>query len=54
MLLIELEGEKSMRVMASLQAALQTAIQIIYQLEDGELAVDPLPGDDERRLSYFD
>jgi ATP-dependent helicase YprA (DUF1998 family) len=30
-------------VMASLQAALKTAIQVRYQLEDGELAAEPLP-----------
>ena len=49
-LLFEPEGEKDVRFMASLQAALKTAIQIIYQLEDSELAVEPLPRDDERRL----
>jgi len=49
-LLVEPDGEKNIRFMASLQAALKTAIQIIYQLEDSELAVEPLPSDDERRL----
>ncbi|MHB8190473.1 MAG: DEAD/DEAH box helicase [Ferrimicrobium sp.] len=37
-------------VMASLQAALKHAIQIEYQLEDNELAAEPLPGPEDRRL----
>lgn len=36
--------------MASLQAALKSAIQVRYQLEDNELAAEPLPNLDERRL----
>lgn len=36
-------------VMASLQAALRHAIQVTYQLEDAELAAEPLPGIDNRR-----
>jgi very-short-patch-repair endonuclease len=39
--------------MASLQAALKSAIQIQYQLEDNELATDPLPGPNNRRLLLF-
>ena len=35
--------------MASLQAALKSAIQVEYQLEDNELAVEPLPDRDQRR-----
>jgi very-short-patch-repair endonuclease len=35
--------------MASLQAALKAAIQVAYELEDRELAVEPLPGPDDRR-----
>jgi superfamily II DNA/RNA helicase/very-short-patch-repair endonuclease len=41
--------ELSLGVMASLQAALKTAIQIAFQLEDQELAVEPLPSLAERR-----
>lgn len=36
-------------VMATLQAALRHAIQVTYQLEDAELAAEPLPGSDARR-----
>ena len=36
-------------VMASLQAALKTAIQIEFQLEEGELAAEALPSSDDRR-----
>ena len=39
--------------MASLQAALKAAIQVHYQLEDNELAAEPLPSPDERRLILF-
>jgi very-short-patch-repair endonuclease len=39
--------------MASLQAALKSAIQVHYQLEDNELAAEPLPAADERRLILF-
>lgn len=36
--------------MASLQAALKNAVQIEYNLEDGELAAEPLPNNRNRRL----
>lgn len=36
------------KFMASLQAVLKTAIQIQYQLEDRELAAEPLPDDQNR------
>jgi ATP-dependent helicase YprA (DUF1998 family)/very-short-patch-repair endonuclease len=39
--------------MASLQAALKAAIQVQYQLEDDELAAEPLPASDNRRLILF-
>lgn len=35
--------------MASLQAALKSAIQVQYQLEDNELAAEPLPSPNQRR-----
>ncbi len=39
--------------MASLQAALKSAIQVAYQLEDNELSAEPLPSNDERKLILF-
>jgi len=39
--------------MASLQAALKAAIQICYQLEDDDLAVEPLPTSEDRRQLLF-
>lgn len=46
---VSLESE----VMASLQAALKNAIQVVYQLEDSELAAEPLPSPDDRRTILF-
>jgi very-short-patch-repair endonuclease len=39
--------------MASLQAALKNAIQVYYQLEDRELAAEPLPNRNDRRQILF-
>lgn len=39
--------------MASLQAALKSAIQVRYQLEDNELSAEPLPSADERKIILF-
>jgi hypothetical protein len=39
--------------MASLQGSLKQAIQTVYQLEDSELAAEPLPGRDERKVILF-
>lgn len=54
-LLLEPEGTFSDTVMASLQAALKSAVQVLYQLEDNELAAEPLPGagPHPRRLLLF-
>jgi len=38
---------------ASLQSALKSAIQTVYQLEDNELAAEPLPSRDDRRMILF-
>ena len=38
------------QVMASLQAALKSAIQVTFQLEDSELAVESLPSNQDRRV----
>jgi very-short-patch-repair endonuclease len=44
-------GERErQQVMASLQAALKSAIQVTFQLEDAELAVESLPSDQDRRM----
>jgi very-short-patch-repair endonuclease len=39
--------------MASLQAALKSAIQVTFQLEDGELAAESLPSTTDRRFLLF-
>jgi very-short-patch-repair endonuclease len=39
--------------MASLQAALKQGIQAVYQLEDNELAAEPLPDEDRREQILF-
>ncbi len=44
-LLLELADPLSPELSASLQAALKRAIQVVYQLEDNELAVESLPDD---------
>ncbi len=49
-LLLEPCAPLEMEVMASLQAALKHAIQVEFELEDNELAVEPLPGRDPRNL----
>lgn len=49
-LLIEPLSPLATETMASLQPALKTAIQVLYQLEDNELAAEPLPDLDERNL----
>ncbi len=53
--LLGLPGESGERnvVIASLQAALKHAIQIQYQLEDNELAAEPLPSASDRRRLFF-
>ena len=48
-LIIEPNSDLGPIVMSSLQAALKHAIQVTYQLEDAELATEPLPSPDERR-----
>ena len=49
-LLIEPCAPLALEVMASLQAALKSAIQVEFQLEDSELAAEPLPTADDRRV----
>ena len=52
-LLVELSDLPDLDLMASLQAALKTAIQLEYQLEDRELAAEPLPSEIDRRTLLF-
>ena len=52
-LLVEPVRSLPVAVMASLQPALKNAIQVLYQLEDSELAVEPMPKLDERRLLLY-
>ncbi len=52
-LLFEPASRQSATVMASLQAILKSAIQVKYQLEDNELAAEPLPSMEERSLILF-
>jgi very-short-patch-repair endonuclease len=52
-LIIEPATPLSLAQMASLQAALKAAIQLCYQLEESELAVEPLPTIDDRRQILF-
>ncbi len=54
-LIVEPCFDKDLRVMASLAAALKNAIQIEFQLEEGELASIPLPDEDHReRLLFYE
>jgi very-short-patch-repair endonuclease len=52
-LLLQLSEAVEPEVMASLQAALKHAIQVEYQLEESELAAEPLPSRDARHILFF-
>lgn len=52
-LLFEPSIELKEKELASLQSALKTAIQVCYQIEDNELAAEPLPDADRRKLILF-
>lgn len=52
-LLVEPRVPLEAKEMASLQAALKRAIQVEFQLEDGELAAEPLPSMAKRRQILF-
>ncbi len=52
-LVIQLAAPQNLKTMASLQAALKESIQMLYQLESSELAAEPLPGRDDRRLLFL-
>ncbi len=52
-LLFEPAQPLSTETMASLAAALKKAIQVVFQLEEQELAVEPLPTPENRRILLF-
>jgi len=52
-LVIQFEPQPNLKTMASIQSALKESIQKLYQLEPGELAADPLPNRDDRRLIFM-
>lgn len=52
-LLFEPATQLDEKQMASLQAALKSAIQIKYQLEDNELSAEPLPSPKIRKMILF-
>lgn len=52
-LLFEPSTQLDDKQMASLQAALKSAIQIKYQLEDSELSAEPLPSSKVRKMILF-
>ncbi len=52
-LLLRPSEPQKLEVMASLMAALKAAIQIVFQLEDRELAAEALPDDFDRRQILF-
>ncbi len=48
-------AEDRLRVVASLEAALKTAVQVVFQLEDNELATHSLPSPvDRRRILIYE
>ena len=52
-LLLETSEALDAGTLASVQAALKVAIQVEYELEESELAVERLPSEDEPRLLLF-
>ncbi len=52
-LLLTSQAPTDARVMASLQAAIKIAVQTHFQLEDNELAAEPLPTESDRKLLLF-
>ncbi len=52
-LLFEPVTPLNIEIMASLQSALKKAIQVEYQLEENEIAVEPLPSSEKRRRLLF-
>jgi very-short-patch-repair endonuclease len=54
-LLFRVEEQVSVSTLASLQYALKRGIEALYQVEDGELAAEPLPDSDSRtQVLYYE
>ncbi|MDR1902707.1 MAG: DEAD/DEAH box helicase [Treponema sp.] len=54
-MLLTLGEEVEIEVMATLQAAIKRGIEIVYELEESEIAVEPLPsGDDRKKLLFYE
>jgi len=49
----ELPGDEAKEVMATLQAALKRGIEQYYEIEEIEIAAEPLPREDDRRYILF-
>jgi hypothetical protein len=49
----ELPGDEAREVMATLQAALKRGIEQYYEIEEIEIAAEPLPREDDRRAVLF-
>jgi Lhr-like helicase len=52
-LILRLNGNPSEAAMATLQAALKRGVEQVFQIEDSELVVEPLPDSSERRHLLF-
>ncbi|HUX40070.1 MAG TPA: DEAD/DEAH box helicase [Rectinemataceae bacterium] len=52
-LILALRGTPSKEAMATLQASLKRGIEQIYQIEESELAVEPLPLESDRKQILF-
>jgi len=52
-LILEPSSQLSKEEMATLQAAFKTAVQLMFQLEDREIAAEPMPSDADRRRILF-
>lgn len=52
-LILRPDGVLSNEQMASLTAALKSAIQLVFQLEDSEIAAEPLPTEEDRNAILF-
>lgn len=52
-LILEINKKYDVSVLASFQSAIKNAIQVLYQLEESELASEPLPSLEDRKYLLF-